>query len=320
MNERLAVGVDVGGTKIAFALVNETGQILNAYDIPTQPEDGADRVIDRIADGIRALLDRAKNTVVGIGVGSPGYIELGKGIVRNAVNLYWTDVALVEELYQRLGRDLPIWLHKDANAAALGEMYFGAAQGYRDFVYIAIGTGLGGAAVMNGEILTGANEYAMEIGHLSLDANGRLCNCGLRGCPEIYIAKMGLLAGAKEYLSDYPHSSLAAASELSTQHIIDAARVHDPLARRVMEEAGEWLCKVLITSAAMFNPALFVIAGGLGHAAPDFFIEHARRELPQRTVYFTHEKLQIVESKLMSSAVGAACLVWHGLRTKDHIL
>lgn len=312
MKEKLAVGVDVGGTKIAFVLIDSHGKIQAEYQLSTLPQEGVEAVLDRITQGIDYLLPQADDDIAGVGIGCPGYIEIDKGVVRNAVNLYWTDVPLVDEITQRLNQRFPIWLQKDANAAALGEMYFGAARGCQDFIYVAIGTGLGGSAIVNGEILMGANEYAMEIGHMPLNPQGRLCNCGLHGCAEIYVSKMGLLAGVHEYLSQYPESVLAKVDDdLNTQHIMDAARANDPLATRVMQEAGEWLCLVLTAGAAMFNPAMVVIAGGLGHAAADFLIEHARRELPHRTPYFTHQHLQIVESQISNSAIGAACLVWH---------
>src|SRR5438034_10221248 len=140
MGDRLAIGVDLGGTKIAFVLIDEHGRILADYHLPTGVADGPAAVIDRIGQGIQFLLARARQPVAGIGMGSPGHLNPTTGIVHNAVNLRWNDVPLCTEVRQRLDLDLPIWLQKDTNAAVLGEMYYGAGRGFKDIVLVAIGT------------------------------------------------------------------------------------------------------------------------------------------------------------------------------------
>jgi glucokinase len=315
MTEQLAIGVDIGGTKIGFALINEQGQCLATHRLPTNPAEGVDAVLDRVAQGIRFIMKEADRSVTGIGIGCPGHINTETGIVQQAGNLGWFEVPLRAGVGQRLNIDLPIWLGIDANANTLGELYFGAAREYQDFIYVAIGTGIGGGAVVNGELVLGANSYAMEIGHIGLDINGRHCTvCGMRGCPEMYVSGVGLLAGAREHLPDYPQSSLIHTTELSTVHILAAARAQDELALAVMAEATEWLYKVLICCTSMFNPALIVIGGGLGHAAPDFFIDGLKEQIFKRTVPMSHQGLKILESQVNNSAIGAACLVWQGIR------
>lgn len=314
MSGHSAIGVDLGGTKIAFALVNDQGQVLAEHRLPTQPEAGAEAVFGRVAQGIHHLLIQANGEVAGVGIGSPGQINPQTGVVRHATNLFWRDVPLLAGVRERLECDLPLWLEKDANAGALGEMYFGAAQGRRDFVYLALGTGLGGGAVVDGELVQGSQHSAMEIGHMPFRPGGRLCRCGMRGCPEMYTSGVGLLAGVREHLPDYLDSPLARAAELSTMAILDAARAGDTLALIVMNEAVEWLVGVMIACRGILNPALFVVGGGLGHAAPEWFVRGAQQQLHRRLTPDIHQNIQVVASQVANSAIGAACLVWHGLR------
>ncbi len=313
----LAIGVDIGGTKIAFALINEQGQVLAACRLPTLPEEGADAVVGRVAQGITALLEQADKPVAGVGIGCPGSLNPDTGIVHSATNLGWRDVPLLDGVRQRV--NLPLWLDKDANASALGEMYFGAARGCQDFVLLALGTGLGGGAVIGGEAVRGGHFTAMEIGHMPFNPNGRLCRCGMRGCPEMYTSGIGLVAAAREYLPDYPQSVLARVSDMTTAAILDAARAGDALALRIMEEAVEWICSVMICCMGILDPALFVIGGGLGHAGREWYVDRARQRLRERVVRHIYPGVDIVESQVFHSAVGAACLVWHGLHNVKNI-
>lgn len=312
---QFAIGVDIGGTKIGFTLINRQGRSLADFRIPTNPSEGAETVLDRVAEGIASLLNQANGPVEGIGVGYPGYIDPQSGNALHSSNLGWAEIPLRKGIQQRLDSSHSIFVGIDANAGTLGELYFGAARDFQDFVYVTIGTGLGGGAVVSGELLLGRNAYAMEVGHFSLDKAGRLCRCGLRGCPEMYASGIGLLAGVREHVPDFPQSILVEVAKLSTARILAAARAHDELALVVMDEAIEWLCKVLVCCVSFLNPALLVIGGGLGHAAADFFIDGVKERIVNRTVPMTHRHFEVRESQVSNSAVGAACLVWHQSRT-----
>ncbi len=314
MNGQLAVGVDVGGTKIGFTLIDRDGTVQAAARMPTPVSEGPQAVMDRIAAGIRDLLANTSRPLAGIGIGCPGHIDLAAGIVHQASNLNWQEnVHLRAGIAQRLGLETPIWLGIDANANALGELYFGAARGHRDVLFVAIGTGLGGSAIVGGKLMPGANDYAMEIGHVQLDPNGRQCPCGMRGCPEMYVSGIGLVAGVREHAPQHPDSPLTRIAELSPAHIVEAARAQDELALTVMREAQAWLFRTLAYSVALFNPELLVIGGGLGLAAADFFIHEAHAHIARRTVPMSRHNLRVVESQVNNSAIGAASLVWHAL-------
>lgn len=314
MGNRLAVGVDLGGTKIAFALIDEAGTIIETHQMLTNVADGPDTVMDRIAEGIQVSLEAARQPVAGIGIGSPGHIDPTKGVVRFATNLGWSQVSLVQGVKERLSVELPIWLQKDTNAAVLGELYYGAVRGCKDVVLIAIGTGLGVGAVVDGRIIMGANTDATDIGHLSLDPTGRLCACGLRGCIETFVSGNGLLAGVREHRAEYPQSVLAGENAPSTAEILQAARDGDPLGQVVLGEAADWLGKIFIVCGVVLNPARFVVGGGLGLAAADLLLERAERVFRSNVHPPIYEKVQIVRSQIAASAVGAACLVWDGTR------
>lgn len=311
-DEQLAIGVDIGGTKIALALVARSGAVLAERRLPTNPAAGASAALDQIARGIDTLRAEAPGLVAGVGIGCPGHVDPATGVVHYAVNLGWTDVPLRDGVQERLDCALPVWVQKDTNAAALGELTFGAARGCHDVIYLAIGTGLGGAAIVNGRLASGLNAYAMEVGHLVLHPQGRLCNCGLRGCAEIYVSGVGLLAGVREWAPKYPASSLAQRiEEIGTRDIVVAFETGDPLAARVMDEAAVTLGTVMSTCASLLNPERFILGGGLGHAAARYWIERGGEVFRAQVLPAAREGVTIMESTVPSSAVGASALVWH---------
>jgi glucokinase len=316
MTELLAVGVDLGATKIASALVSDTGRVLAARQTLTLSQDGSEAVLKRIAAEVNALLASVTLPVAGIGIGTPGIIVPSEGVVRNAVNLGWDEVPLVSGVRNRLEHDLPVFGHKDTNASALGEFYFGAARGCSDFVYLSIGSGLVGGIIANGQIITGAAWQSSELGHISLNPQGRLCACGLHGCAETVVSGPGLIALTKERLiSGSIPTSLADAKELTSASILAAARAQDALALDVFAEMGEALGIVMAACVAVLNPARFVIGGGLGLAAFDLIVPSARRALAQRVIQSSIDTLDIIPSALQSSAIGPSCLVWY---SRDH--
>jgi glucokinase len=309
--EAVAIGVDLGATKIASALVSSSGQVLASRQTLTHSSEGADSVLDRLAAEIECLIHQAIGPVSGVGIGAPGVIDPLHGVIRNAVNLDWDEVHLVAGLKSRLVQPLPIQLQKDTNASALGELYFGGGQGCKDFVYFSIGSGLGGGVVANGQLITGARGSAAELGHLSLDPDGQLCLCGQRGCAEITVSGPGLVTSATSLLQiNQESSSLNGLEELTPDIIVTAALKGDEIARAALVRVGTNLGIVMASCAAVLNPERFVVGGGLGLAAFEFLIPAARCELERRVTRVSHEKLEIVRSCLASSAMGAACLVW----------
>jgi glucokinase len=308
----LAIGVDLGATKIAAALVASDGRILASNQAATEPAQGSPAVLERIAAQVNDLLRRSPGLVSGVGIGSPGQVNSRLGIVRNAVNLSWDEIQLAAEVQVRLEQRLPVSIQKDANLSALGEYYFGAGQGCQDFVYLGIGSGLGGGILSGGHLITGADWNAAELGHLSLDPDGAPCACGLRGCAETVVSGPGLLKLTRQYLAERRfHSTLEPGSALTTSRILQAARSGDELARAALEQLGSWLGMIMAACVAVLNPRSFVIGGGLGLAAFDELAPPAKIELSRRTLPTSLQALTCLPSQVESSAVGAACLVWY---------
>ncbi len=311
--DSIAIGVDLGGTKIAFAAADRDGHILATHTEPTLPDEGVEAVIGRIITGIDQV--RGDHPVVGVGLDAPGAVV--DGVVINAVNLGWRKVPLVDLVRAKLSLNVPAWAANDVNALTFGEMVFGAARGVRDFVYLAVGTGLGGGAVSGGRLINGVNGFAMELGHMSIDPNGRLCACGNHGCVEMYLAGKGLLISANQYLPDYPASVLRQQEPITTHAILDAARAGDPLALRVLDQAADALGQALAWSVMVLNPSLVVLGGGLGHAAGDLLFEPATAAMRARLIPELRPLIRVEVSQVESSALGAAALAWHELDEGD---
>jgi glucokinase len=243
-------------------------------------------------------------------------VNSAAGVVRNAVNLGWEEVPLVVEVQRRLEAvgpvlgETPVWVQKDANAAALGEYYFGAARGRQDFVYLSVGSGLGGGIVAAGRLITGADWNAAEVGHLVLDPGGRRCACGHKGCAETIVSGPGLSYLVHLYREEARYPTLLLASATNEQ-ILAAATDGDVLARAALAEVGSWLGQIMAACVALLNPSLFVIGGGLGLAAFSSLIPAARAELERRVLPNSLDALAIEPSQVESSAVGAASLVWY---------
>jgi glucokinase len=309
-----AIGIDLGATKIAAALVTGTGEVLSTRTLPTVPEEGIDPVIGRIASLANELSQEAANlplTLLGIGIGSPGVVDPQAGTVSNAVNLGWQDVRLADDVQHRLKQPLPVWVQKDGNASAIGEYVFGAAQDCPDFLYLCIGTGLGGGLFAGGQLITGAHGNATELGHISLDPHGRECVCGLRGCAETVISGSGLVALFSAMGKTGALQSSLVFENITPADIIQAAKEHDALALAALSEMGRRLGIVIAFCAAVTNPSLVVIGGGLGLVVFDLLIPRARMELETRVLKASHAGLRIVPSRLKSSAVGPASLAWY---------
>ena len=315
MSDSLAIGIDLGATKIAAALITRTGEVLAAAQSETQALAGFEAVADRVAESIETMRAAAPESIAGIGIGSPGQVDLSSGVVKDAVNLGWQAVPLAAAVQARLKRAMPIWIQKDTNASALGEYICGAARDCADFVYLSLGSGLGSAALANGRLINGATNGS-DLGHLVVDpVGGRPCGCGLRGCAETVVSGPGLLTVMRELVEAQPDRSGGKdRSDLTTSAVIALAQAGDPVASAALASVAEWLGIVMAACIGVLNPMKIVLGGGLGLAAFDWLAPGAERELQRRVLPKGYAHLKIVRSELESSAVGAACLVWSNQR------
>lgn len=312
--EQFAIGIDIGATKIASVLISETGSVLAASQVLTRAEEGMQAVFDRVADQIQELARQSPGAIAGVGIGCPGKVDSDQGKVYNAINLGWAEVNLAEEISTRIGESYPVWIQKDANLSALGEVYFGAGKGLQDFIYLGVGSGLGAGIISRGRLIVGGDWYAADVGHLSIDPDGPLCVCGSRGCAEIFASGPGLVRVALQKLGTSPGRSLLANKiDLTPADVLAAAREGDSLALQAMAEVGRVLGIIMSACTAILNPCRYVIGGGLGLAGFNFILPAAEEELFRRTIPESRSLLDIVPSQVESPAIGAACLVWYAL-------
>lgn len=278
----ICVGVDIGGTKIAACAVSPTGEVLRQGRRETPAQD-PDQIVAAVAD-VAAELSQAVaadgGRVDAVGVACAGFIDRRGETVVFAPNLAWRDEPLKARLEQAVA--LPVVLENDANAAAWGEFRFGAARAVDDMTLVTLGTGVGGGVVVAGELLRGAHGMGAEVGHLRVVPDGHRCGCGNRGCWEVYASGTALVREARELVSGgSPHAGTLAdrcdgdPAQLTGAMVTEVARAGDPAAMELLEDIGRWTGEGLASLAAVLDPALLVIGGGVS-AAGDLVLEPAR--------------------------------------------
>jgi glucokinase len=264
----MTIGVDVGGTKITAGVVDRSGAVLTARRRRTPREDTA-----QIQETIVGLVEelRAGYDVVALGVAAAGFVDADRSTIRFAPNLPWRNAPLREELEQRIG--LPVVVENDANAAAWGEARFGAGRGEDHLVALTVGTGVGGGIVANNVVLRGHFGAAAEVGHIVMVPDGRACPCGLRGCLEQYASGRALARHARGIVTAAPASAAGLIARAGGRvdaidgTIVTAAALEgDPTSLRAFEELGGWLGRGIAQLAAVLDPALIVLSGGVSRA------------------------------------------------------
>jgi len=309
--KRISVGIDIGGTNTALGLVDVDGNVLAQDSVKTCAD--VNDEVKTIADTISKLLQSIEPVeVVGIGIGAPNG-NYYSGCIEGAANLHWKGkVELVKLMRQYI--DVPTFLTNDANAAAIGEMVYGAAKGMKDFIVITLGTGLGSGIVVNGRLLYGHDGFAGELGHVNAICNGRICGCGRRGCVETYVSATGVVRTATELLSESMEPSELRSipnSELTSLAVTQAANRGDSIAKQVFERTGEILGRALADAIAFSSPQAIFLFGGLAGAG-DLLFEPTRRSLDENVLSIFKGKAKILPSGLKSNAaiLGASALVW----------
>lgn len=312
------VGVDIGGTNLVVGLVPaEGGEPVGVRTRPTEPHRGGHFVVDRISKmvdaAIEALRDETgcgRDCILGVGIGSPGPLDRESGVVIETPNLGWENFPL-RELIRRSVR-LPAWLDNDANCAAYGEWWQGAGKGTRSLIAITIGTGIGGGVVLDGELYHGVSDAAGEIGHMTIQFNGRKCACGNYGCLEAYAsgpniaarAIEGIEAGAESALVDLVDGDLG---RITAAIVYDGAVAGDAYANEVIAETAKVLGAGVANLINVFNPEAIVVTGGVTRAGERLF-SPLRAAVRQRAFRSSVEVCQILPAALpeLAGMVGAA--------------
>jgi len=269
---KYAFGVDVGGTTLKLGLFDERGNLLDKWEVRTDTEDNGAHILPDAAESIRNKITEKNlkaEEILGVGIGAPGPVD-AEGTVYKAVNLGW-DVINIPAIFRQY-LDIPVAAANDANIAAFGEMWQGAGKGFKDVVAVTLGTGVGGGIIVNGNILTGAIGAGGEIGHLHIeDEETEACGCKNKGCLEQYASATGVVRLAEKRLHKKDDASVLRERELSAKSVFDAVKAGDQAAIDVAWEFGDYLGKGLALVAAVTNPEVFVIGGGVSHAGDILF-------------------------------------------------
>ena len=265
--KQFAFGVDIGGTTIKMGLFKTTGELLSAWEIPTETSGNGNNILKDIAESVR--INRIKNglsenEIEGIGMGVPGPVA-SDGTVLKCVNLGWDTFNVEKELSTLTG--YRVKAGNDANVAALGEMWQGGGKNCKNLVMVTLGTGVGGGIIINEHILTGATGAAGEIGHIHVkDDETECCGCGKRGCLEQYSSANGIVRVAEKYLSQNEKGATVLKHGCTSEDIWNAVKRQDRLAMEIAEEMTDVLGKALAAIACVVNPEVFVIGGGMSKA------------------------------------------------------
>ncbi|NPV52616.1 MAG: ROK family protein [Firmicutes bacterium] len=318
--KKYAIGIDLGGTKIAAGIVDEAGRILSQARRPTGAEEGYRAVIGRMVDAIKAVsVDSAVSLaeVGSIGVGVPGTPDFSDGTVIFAPNIGWRDVPLGRLLREEFG--LPVYVDYDTNAAALGEYMVGAGQGARVLLFVTVGTGVGAGLVFGGKLFRGATGIAGEIGHMVMNKDGPPCTCGNTGCLQMFSKGPALVDRAVARAAQLEGEGKGGATilrELQAQHgvltgemVIRAARDGDPVAQEVFEEGVLYLGLGISNAVSLLNPDVVVVGGGIAKAG-DMLMEPLVKIVKKRSYPMAAECVDVRLSMNSEEAaiVGAAML------------
>lgn len=313
-----AVGIDIGGTKIAGALVDELGNIIRESRVPTPAQD-ADAIADAVVALIRELSDGVE--VCAVGVAAAGFVDAERASIVYSPNLPWRNEPLKAKIQSRV--NLPVFIENDANAAGWAEFRFGAGAGSKHFVMLTIGTGVGGAVIVDGKLLRGGFGLGAELGHMPLNGADRLCGCGQTGCIEPYGSGTALLNSAKHLAeSGNPKGARLAAlaeevGELTGVQVYQAITERDPGALELLTDLGTFLGRAVAGICAVLDPEVVIIGGGVSAAGAlllDPIRESYLKHLPAAS-FRPHLRFAIAEFVNDAGVVGAADLARRELGT-----
>lgn len=322
MDKAYVVGVDVGGTTAKIGIVNRRGEILAKKSIDSRYGKGeADKFMDALCSTISELAAGVGiENVNGIGVGAPDG-NYYKGTIEDASNLLWAKGITVDfaiGIKKRLN-GIKCVITNDANAAAMGEMAYGAAKGMKDFIMITLGTGVGSGIVIDGKIVYGHDGFAGELGHTCAVRDGRMCGCGKRGCLEAYTSATGVARTAKEWLDKSKEESLLRGcslsgngKEITSKDVFDAAEKGDELAKEIFEYTGKILGEKLADFVEFSAPEAIILFGGLSHAHK-YIMNPLQKAMNENLISLWRGKVPVMLSALKESdaaILGASALAW----------
>lgn len=315
MDKQYVVGIDIGGTNTVFGIVDARGTIIASSSIKTAGHEKVEDYVDDVCKNLLPLIAQHGGTerIRGIGIGAPNG-NYYTGTIEFAPNLPWKGILPLAAMFEeRLG--IPTALTNDANAAAVGEMTYGAARGMKDFIMITLGTGVGSGIVINGQVVYGHDGFAGELGHVISRRDGRQCGCGRKGCLETYCSATGVARTTREFLASHTEPSLLRdipVENITSKDVYDAAVKGDKLAEDIFEFTGNILGEALADAIAFSSPEAIVLFGGLTKSG-GYIMDPIKRSIDKNILSIYRDKTKILVSELKDSdaaVLGASALAW----------
>lgn len=311
------IGLDLGGTNSVFGIVDRRGTIIASTSVKTQEQNDVEVYVDNCCTALKKIIEEVggieKIQAMGIGAPDANYYT---GIIDNPANLPWKgEIPLAKMFSDRLG--IPVALTNDANAAAIGEMAYGAAKGMKNFIMITLGTGVGSGIVVNGQVVYGSDGFAGELGHVIVDksSEARSCGCGRKGCLETYCSATGVARTAKMIVSSSERPTLLrniSLDEITSKDVAIAAGQGDEVAKEIFEYTGKILGEACADFAAFSSPEAFIFFGGLTKAG-DLLMDPIRKAYDENVLFLYKNKAQMIVSQLDdagAAVLGASALGW----------
>lgn len=316
MSKPYVIGIDIGGTNTVFGIVDARGAVIASSSIKTLKHPDVNDYIDELYTELTRLLEAndAVDKIHGIGVGAPN-ANYYTGMIEKLVNIPWpTPLPMAQMLSDKFG--VPVAITNDANAAAIGEMTYGAARGLKDFIMITLGTGVGSGIVINGQLVYGHDGFAGELGHLIVKRNnGRLCGCGRTGCLEAYCSATGVARTAREFLEIRPEPSILRNLELdaiTSKDVYDAAMAGDKIANEIFEYTGRILGEAFCDFTVFSSPEAIILFGGLAKSG-ELLMRPLREAMDKNMMGMFKGKVKVILSELKeadAAVLGASALGW----------
>ena len=313
MTQPLALGIDIGGTSTSFGIVNRRGEILAKGSMPTTGHSTPHEYFIELKNALQPIIDKAgKQNINGVGIGAPNG-NFFTGEIVFAPNLPWKGVIpVVKMVSETLG--LKATLTNDANAAAIGEMMYGAAKGMKDFIVVTLGTGVGSGFVANGQVIYGHDGFAGELGHVIAVRDGRKCGCGRNGCLEAYTSATGIVRTADEWLEQKNDDTILRANKgrITAKIIHEAAEKGDAFAIAVFDYTAKILGQTLADMVAITSPEAIIFFGGLAQAG-ELLLGRVHKHMEENMLNIFQNKVLLLQSALPgadAAILGASALVW----------
>lgn len=300
MTKDIIAGIDIGGTKIAVALADTSGQRLSLFRFSTHVERGPHRILDNAITEIKRMIEEAGGRLIAVGVGCGGPLDRGRGLILSPPNLPGWDEFPITEILEKQFK-VPVLLDNDANAAALGEHKYGAGRGFKNIVYITISTGIGGGIIIGGEIVHGVGDGAGEVGHITVREDDPVCGCGARGCMEAICSGTSIGRRARERLSSGRQSLMTEMvtepNEVTAHTVVEAARKGDALACEIWDETIHYLAIGINNIIATLAPEAVILGGGVATTG-ELLLKPLREQIQGRVKILPVEKINILQAAL----------------------